>query len=260
MLKVLFSNRLFIGALAFFVLMVVSGTLYLQHVKRETDRELAETQERIKVLIEKQPPNPTEKVPIGDTLQGEHFHADGTWHDEPHAPVEVSEVVDTSEATAGVSDTSRPAMQLTYHAELLKSNPVEALRQQARELGHWSADHIPPFPPDDIEAAEFARNTYLFLYYMRTRQTDHPEYLAALEARGVFYRALRDAYEAGVKTPWEAARHHDLMKITWTMIEPFNPNRLPTTFTAADGINPESARPLFPFELDRHSDNPMTDR
>ena len=31
MLKDLFSNRLFIGALAFFVLMIVGGTLYLQH-------------------------------------------------------------------------------------------------------------------------------------------------------------------------------------------------------------------------------------
>ena len=85
MLKALFSNRnrLFIGALAFFVLYVGGSLLYQQHVERQTARELAETQEHIKVWTEKQ--NPTAEVPEGDTSQGGHFHADGTWHGEPHA-------------------------------------------------------------------------------------------------------------------------------------------------------------------------------
>ncbi len=137
---------------------------------------------------------------------------------------------------------------LTYHVELLETHPVEALRQQAWELGHWSAEHIPPFPPEDQEAADFARNTYLFLYYMRTEQTDHPAYLAAMKARRDFYHTIRRDYDAGFKNPWEFARNCDLQKITWSMIPPLNPNRWPTTFT--EGINPESARPLLPFELD----------
>lgn len=212
--------------------------------------------------IEKPTQQPTvEAPPVEDTSQGGHFHADGTWHEGPHdAPVEQPST-DVDETPASVA-TPTPTESLTYHAELLASHPVEALRQQAQELGHSSADHIPPFPPEDTEAADFARNTYLFLYYLRTGQTDHPEYLAALEAWSEFYRALRGAYEAGWKTPWEAARHHDLMKITWTMIDPLDLHgvRLSTTFTVADGINPESARPLLPFELERHSNNPMTDR
>ena len=43
MLKNLFSNRLFIGALAFFILCVVGSLLYQQHVYKETDKALTET-------------------------------------------------------------------------------------------------------------------------------------------------------------------------------------------------------------------------
>ena len=90
MFKDLFSNRLFIGALAFFVLMVVSGMLYLQHVKKQTAEDLAAHEERIKELTSEQ--KPTTEAPIGDTSQGGHVHADGTWHAEPHDAVETNHV------------------------------------------------------------------------------------------------------------------------------------------------------------------------
>ncbi|MYB93933.1 hypothetical protein F4054_12415 [Candidatus Poribacteria bacterium] len=31
---------------------------------------------------------PTPQAPVGDTSKGGHFHADGTWHEGPHEPVE----------------------------------------------------------------------------------------------------------------------------------------------------------------------------
>ena len=80
MLKNLFSNRLFIGALAFFVLMVVGSTLYLQHVEKQSAR----ANERLKVLTEKQQQQPTAEVPVGETSQGGDIHADGIRHTEPH--------------------------------------------------------------------------------------------------------------------------------------------------------------------------------
>ena len=82
MLKDLSTNRLFVGALAFFVLMVVSGTLYLRHIERQGQITLERTQERIKQWQASQ--KQTEKVTEGNTSQGGHFHADGTWHDGPH--------------------------------------------------------------------------------------------------------------------------------------------------------------------------------
>lgn len=86
MLKDLFNNRLFIGALAFFVLMVVGGTFYIWHVERQEAAKLAETQAHIKQWNEKQKsPEPTTvEAPVVDTSQGGHFHADGTFHAGPH--------------------------------------------------------------------------------------------------------------------------------------------------------------------------------
>lgn len=84
MLKALFSNRLFLGALAFFVFCVSGSLLYMQHVSKQSARELAETQERIKELTEKPTSNPTAEVPEGDTSQDGHFHADGTLHAGAH--------------------------------------------------------------------------------------------------------------------------------------------------------------------------------
>lgn len=139
----------------------------------------------------------------------------------------------------------------TFHKDLLETHPVEALRQQARQVGHWSADHIPPFPPDDTEAAEFARELYLFRYYRLTGQTDNPAFQKHLMARSKIADALHDWYQSEEKkTPWELARNNDLWKLTW-------PDRTTgssigiryrTTFT--EGFNPLTARPLLPFELE----------
>ena len=85
MLKALFSNRLFIGALAFFVLMIVGGTLYLRHIQRQDQIALERTQERLKQWKAKQ--KQTEKMPEGDTAQDGHFHADGTWHAKPQRSI-----------------------------------------------------------------------------------------------------------------------------------------------------------------------------
>ena len=82
MFKALFRNRLFIGALAFFVLCVGGSLLYMQHVRHQDAEKLAETQARVEQWNERQ--NPTTQVKAGDTSQGGHFHADGTWHEVPH--------------------------------------------------------------------------------------------------------------------------------------------------------------------------------
>ena len=41
MIKDVFSNRLFIGALAFFILTVGSSLLYMRHVEQQTAREFS---------------------------------------------------------------------------------------------------------------------------------------------------------------------------------------------------------------------------
>ena len=85
MLRELFSNRLFIGALAFFVLCVGGSLLYMHYDRQRGAAELAKNQERIKELTERQTPQPTEtEADIAEQTPQGHFHADGTFHAEPH--------------------------------------------------------------------------------------------------------------------------------------------------------------------------------
>ena len=108
MLKGLFSNRLFIGALAFFVLCVSGSLLYVQHVEQQTADKMRATEERIKALTEKQNPQPTTEAPVAEAPQG-HFHADGTFHAEPHTPEDFSEVTtEVQDARAIAQEATAP--------------------------------------------------------------------------------------------------------------------------------------------------------
>ena len=84
MLKELFSNRIFIGALALFILSVVGGTLYISHVEKQGAEELATDEDPVKQVTEKQQPQPTAEAPVGEETPQGHFHEDGTFHAEPH--------------------------------------------------------------------------------------------------------------------------------------------------------------------------------
>ena len=108
MLKDLFQNRLFIGALAFFFLMVVGGMLYMWHVERQGAEYAAETQDRVKQWNEKQQPKPTAETPVGDTSQGGHVHADGTGHNG--------------------EETTQPADKKLTHTEIMQL-PLEQQKQ-----------------------------------------------------------------------------------------------------------------------------------
>ena len=136
MLKALFSNRnrLFIGALAFFVLCVGGSLLYMQHVEQQMARELVETQERLKVWPEKQ--NPTAEVPEGDTSQGGHVHEDGTWHEGPHdAPVE-------QPSTTQFREPMPPAAQNGLPSTIETPKRRKWLREGEVKPGHFhSYDH-----------------------------------------------------------------------------------------------------------------------
>ncbi len=64
MLKDLFSNRLFIGALAFSVFCFVGSLLYMQHVEHQSAKELAETLKHIEQRNELQNQQPIMAAPV----------------------------------------------------------------------------------------------------------------------------------------------------------------------------------------------------
>lgn len=110
MLRELLSNRLFIGALAFFVFCVAGSLLYMHYEMQKGAKELAETQERVKQLTEK--PETPQKVPSGDTSQGGHWHGD-EWHADPHETHEVpNDVIPSQPPVAASRDYTPTAVQI----------------------------------------------------------------------------------------------------------------------------------------------------
>ena len=96
------------------------------------------------------------------------------------------------------------------HHELLQTHPVAALRAQARDNGHWSAQHIPPFPPDDVEANELARNQYIAYYYESRNDFYNP---IASKARRIADTWVQENMPSDFRdlTP----RFNDLYKLAW---------------------------------------------
>jgi hypothetical protein len=92
--------------------MIVGGMLYLQHVERQSAEALTRTKERLKQWEASQqvkPPKAAE-APVGETSQGGHTHADGTFHEGPHeTPIESPPVVQPKpDVSAPVGSGYRP--------------------------------------------------------------------------------------------------------------------------------------------------------
>ncbi|RKU21059.1 hypothetical protein C6499_22845 [Candidatus Poribacteria bacterium] len=93
MLKDLFSNRLFIGALAFFVLCVGGSLLYHQHVKGQAEKALVESEDFLQWWHER---NAKEKAVAAEVVEAEtdtggHVHADEGGQGQELPPFEPSE-------------------------------------------------------------------------------------------------------------------------------------------------------------------------
>ena len=197
---------------------------------------------------------PTVKSPVGEQPeQVGHVHEDGSRHGEPHetpSPAEVSSGVTGSVALQVDSEG-----EVIYpHHELLQSHPVEALRQQSIDRGHWSAEWIPPFPADDVEANELARSHYLAFYY-NERDFHNP---IATQSRAVIRQWRRDNYFLPSQR-WDIPdRYWDLWKLGWITWEydaaflemdipssfpraKYKPSNAPTTYTPSTFI-PEDYR------------------
>lgn len=178
-----------------------------------------------------------EEVAQNDKLIG-HFHADGTFHEGPHEedpsrddlPKQEKREVPKVKPSVEVSKEKREVSKaqpkklytgtLTFHAELLKTNPVEALRLQQEERGHWSAAWIPPFPPDDTKAQEFARAEYLRKYYWHTygKKLDTPEYEKESKEFNKASAISNQMWDTIMSYSY-GARRQDLMKLSWPSLD-----------------------------------------
>ena len=197
--------------LATLILLLGIAAVFL-FIDKDTDTEPEMTLgQQTKDLLNKPRPQPQKdassaasKQMPGETETG-HVHEDGTVHQGTHASMQQTQPANT------VSE------EVIYpHHELLQTHPVAALRAQARDSGHWSARYIPPFPPDDVEANEHARNVYLDNYYSRRGDLNNP---VAVKARKYIEKWRHDN---GAYGPPEAThtspRYYDFFKLHWTAL------------------------------------------
>ena len=183
---------LFIGA---FVFMMVNQHAQIKQLEAEAKK--AEDKEN---QMKDNPPVAREgfkMVPHGDHWHEVPIDAPDTWQGESHGEVVTKDDIPIQTYFG----------PLTYHAELLETNPVKALRLQTIERGHWSKDYIPPFPPDDEEAQSYARTEYLIRYYRSIGEHDNPLCKKAAAENIEMYRVF-DSYPYG-------PRKMDLKRLSW---------------------------------------------
>ncbi|MDE0313824.1 MAG: hypothetical protein OXM61_02900 [Candidatus Poribacteria bacterium] len=213
-------------ATGLFVLIFILGVaivFYHQYTDiQQLKQEAAETEK----LLEEQhkgvaendlPPAPSgyKWVPHGDHHHLVPIDAPDVWQGEPHEPV-------AKEVQAKPTYTG----PLTYHEELLKTNPVKALRLQQEERGHWSAKWIPPFPPDDFEAASLARYEYLSHYYKSIGETGSPKWEKVVSESVSLLRAIMEHPHG--------ARRSDLLRLTWSHLPPDSVSAKAPYYTPSD--------------------------
>ena len=194
------------------ILIAAGGFIYYQWSQvQQLKEQLAQDD---KLLEENNKPKVQHAASTSDTKPPDEPGFEWVRHGDhwDKVPIELIGQQTPTEPPVQVKEPEKPAYTgpLTYHAELLKTNPVKALRLQAEERGHWSSKWIPPFPPDDLEAAEIARTQYLIIYYETIGDTKHPQYQKALKVDAELAKreakALREAYNGRVA---------DLIILSW---------------------------------------------
>ena len=143
----------------------------------------------------------TDKLQPSEKAETSHVHEYSTVHQGTHASQ--ASMQQTQSADTASEEVIYP------HHELLQTHPVEALRAQAKDNGHWSVEYIPPFPPDDVEANELARAHYVRNYYYTHKDYNHP---IAVKAQLFITKWNVDSWEPYPRS----ARVNDLSRFNWT--------------------------------------------
>ena len=138
-------------------------------------------------------------VPHGDHWHEVPIDAPDVWEEQtPEPNVMVKNLPNSEKVEPKTFDTI-----LTYDEELLRTNPVEALRREAEARGHWSAKYIPAFPPDDLEAQTYARA----MFYTAFLPHDDPRWHEGIKNAIIFM----DENIMGN----DSKRAYDLLRIEW---------------------------------------------
>lgn len=157
---------------------------------------------------------PTAKSPVGEASQGGHVHEDGTWHGEPHIEQTVGKTTALQNKQANSAQENEQETQTDFVTIPVPADPIRALLEQTERRGHWSAGRLPPFPPEDTEAAELAACVYLITEYRMRKDYDNPNLYNAWERFNELIRPISALTEQRHISP----RTHDLLRFRWPLI------------------------------------------
>lgn len=158
------SKKLYWGIAALIILMIATGGFIywqwteVQQLKEQVAQDEKRREEYNKMVSDNDlpPAEPGKKwVPHDDHFHQVPIDAPDTWQEEPTHSNRPTQAKQTLTFT-------KP---LTFHKELLETNPLKALHLQCKERGHWSAKWIAEFSSDNHQAQALARTVYLNLYY-----------------------------------------------------------------------------------------------
>lgn len=246
------TRRIYWGLVPLIILLIgIFAVMLMRNTDTEPDinvykplspEEEEQVERNIQDAIEKSK-TPTARPGYKLVQHGDHYHE-----------VSISETDKTTQVDKP-SATEVPKTKssgLTYHAELLESNPVKALRLQSEERGHWSKDHIPPFPPSDIEAQSLARSVYIIEYYKYIGKTSNNPVLEEadrieneiLRSTGERYYGIQDR----ASRQKYATRRGDLLRLTWASLDASSFRDLPSDyFSSSNNIQP----PMYNYLLQK---------
>ena len=185
------------------ILVAAAGFVYwqwssVQQFKDQLAQEAKQLEEYNKMVTENNlpPAAPGKKWVRHD----DHFHevsidAPDTWQEEP---------IDTQEQSEGVG----PNVEVDYPNP---DNPVQALIEYLEKRGHWSAEYIPDFPPEDTEAAQMARNVLIMLAH---RDAGNKFYDGPAEPAERELRQMLDHYKLSMEQ-----RSFDIYKLSWAILD-----------------------------------------
>ncbi len=222
-------KRIAIGLIVLIFILGVAIVFYHQYTDiQQLKKEAAEAEkmldEKDKPVTENKPPPAREgykMVPHGDH-----------WHEVPMTASDVSQDAPTTQPVQAAQEYKAYTGPLTFHKELLETNPLEALRLQCEERGHWSAKWITDyFSPDDLEAQAFAKTVYLRMYYNTLYRTTGK--IPISDAEYTQLGAELDSHFEAIHAIPNHYRGLALMRISW----PFLPPDREPTLNAAPILN-----------------------
>lgn len=212
------SKKMYLGVAALIILLIgAGGFIYwqwseVQQLKDKYAQDLEENDKpHVQHAVSRSKTKPPDEPGFVWVRHGDH------WDKVPIARTPIA----APGAVQPKPHTTDAAGEVIYpHHELLQTHPVAALRAQARDTGHWSAKYIPPFPPDDVEANEYARNVYIRNYYKSVGDPYSPIVYkfsqAIMQLRidsGIYVKSNKGSVRLNLHP---SPRQMDLMRLEWT--------------------------------------------